>query len=81
MLEGHPGVKQYCERPATAVINERERLVDFWMMMNGMERWFVISGDAETSLDMEFSGAKPPSVSSRLIEILSPQSFVPPVPI
>jgi len=45
-------------------------------MMNGMERWFVISGDAETSLDMEFSGAEPPSVSSRFIEILSPQSFV-----
>lgn len=76
MLEAHPGVTQYCERPATAVINGRERLVDFWMKMNGLDRWFVISGDGEASLDMEFSGAKRPSISSSLLEILSPQSLV-----
>lgn len=76
MLEAHPGVTQYCERPATAVVNGRERLVDFWMMMNGRERWFVISGDGDAPLDMEFSGAKPPNIISNRIEILTPQSFV-----
>lgn len=76
MLEAHPCVTRYCERPATALINGKERLVEFWLMMNGVERWFVISADAEDSPDMESSGAKPQSVNSRRIEILSPQSFV-----
>src|SRR5450830_262477 len=34
MLEAHPSGTQYCERPATAVINGKERLVDFWLRMN-----------------------------------------------
>lgn len=76
MLEAHPGVTQYCERPATTLINGRERLVDFWLMKNGRERWFVISADGEDPLDIEFSGAKPKNINSRNIEVLSPQSFV-----
>ena len=75
MLEAHPGVTQYCERPAIAVIDGKERLVDFWLKMDGRERWFVISTDAETSLNIEFSGAKPKNINSRHIEVLSPQSF------
>ena len=50
MLEAHPGVKRYCERPAWPGDDvPPERGPDFWALRDGVPVWLVLDRDAERS--------------------------------
>jgi hypothetical protein len=75
MLEAQPRVKSYCERPAVAVIDGQERLIDFWVQLDNQEQWFVIQAEGEPILDLEVGGTQAPSVEGDCVQFVSPQSF------
>jgi hypothetical protein len=51
MLEAHPGVTSYCERPARSVEAVTEPLADFWVMRDGREQWLSVGGNAGEQAD------------------------------
>jgi hypothetical protein len=75
MLEAQPRVKSYCVRPAVAVIDGQERLIDFWVQLDNQEQWFVIQAEGEPILDLEVGGTQAPSVEGGCVQFVSPQSF------
>ena len=54
MLEAHPGVTQYCERPASPDAAQALPIADFWAIRDGSPRWLRLaqaSAERAVSLD------------------------------
>jgi len=49
MLEAHPGVTRYCERPAWPGDVPRRHMPDFWALRDGVPVWLVLERDAQRS--------------------------------
>ena len=43
MLEAHPGVTQYCERPASPDAAQALPIADFWAIRDGSPRWLRLA--------------------------------------
>lgn len=71
MLEAHPQVRQYCERPATIELDGRTRVVDFWARRNSGDVWLLLDdeGAAELELDDEAKGA--PRLGADQVQLIS----------
>jgi len=74
-LEGNPRVQRYCERPATAIVDGKERVVDFWFQCDDEERWWIIHIDGEPLLDLEPDGKSQRTVAGDCVQFVATQSF------
>ena len=74
-LEGSPDIKQYCERPTTAIIDGKDQLVDFWFQQGNEEHWWFIRTNDELPLEQETSGILSPPISNDVLEFISADSF------
>lgn len=74
-LEGNPDVKQYCERPATTIIDGKEQLVDFWFQQGDQERWWIIRADGELLLEREVDERPAHNIGNNCIEFIASDSF------
>ena len=43
MLEAHPGVTQYCERPASPDAAQAQPIADFWAIRDGSPTWLRLA--------------------------------------
>ena len=65
ILEAHPGVSQYCERPAGHLGTETTPTADFWVMREGIQTWLRLQ-DAQAK-DSVVTTVGPSSESVELI--------------
>jgi len=70
MLEAHPGVTQYCERPASPDAAQALPIADFWAIRDGSPRWLRLaqaSAEGAASLDR--------STSPEGVDLISPEEL------
>ena len=53
LLESQPHIRQYCERPATAIIDGKEQVIDFWARLDDQEQWIIVGNEDDSVLPME----------------------------
>jgi hypothetical protein len=76
MLEAHPAVTSYCERPALSAEAVTEPLADFWVMRDGREQWLSIDDNARELADAhDQRTASQTSQSASDVEIISRQEI------
>lgn len=77
MLESQPHIRRYCERPATAIIDGKERVIDFWARLDDQEQWIIVGNEDDSVLPMEREGPSTRSIERTHIQFVSPQSVEP----
>ena len=76
MLEAHPGVTSYCERPALSAEAVTEPSADFWVMRDGREQWLSIEDSAGEQADAhDQQTVAQSSQSASDVEIISRQEI------
>ena len=69
MLEAHPGVTRYCERPASADPDIRCPVADFWALRDGSHVWLRL--EAEASGTVSDATADAASAEDPIVETIS----------
>ncbi len=77
MLESQPHVRKYCERPATAIIDGKERVIDFWTQLDNQEQWIIVGNEDDSILPVELEQPSTRSIERTHIQFVSPQSVEP----
>ena len=70
MLEAHPGVTQYCERPASADAAQALPIADFWAIRDGTPTWLRL---VEAPVDDAASLAR--ATSDEGVELIGPDEL------
>ncbi len=70
MLEAHPGVTQYCERPASPDVAQTLPIADFWAIRDGSPSWLRLA-----EAHMEGAASLDRATSHEGVELISPDEL------